>query len=85
MKKRIYLEIGECLIGEMPYSEVCMHMKIAGKKMIVERLGSSAQLYSMDAENGCPNRNKPFSFPITYGEAGLFYDGDAVYGYGEAL
>lgn len=48
---------------ELPYSEVCMHMKIAGKTMWVEPVGSNAaQLYD---EFG-----RPFSFPITKGEAG---------------
>jgi hypothetical protein len=87
-KEKIYLEVGECAIVEMPYSEVCMHMKVAGKKMIVERLSNMAQLYSLGSKNGCPSRDKPFSFPITYGEAGLFRgtnDSRVVYTYGEKL
>lgn len=49
---------------EMPWSEVCMHMGIAGKWMLAERLPTGmVQLYTLDA--------KPFSFPIGAGEAGM--------------
>lgn len=49
---------------EMPWSEVCMHMKIAGKTMWVADAGHNmAQLYD-------PDTGQPFSFPITHGEAG---------------
>jgi hypothetical protein len=54
---------------EMPFSEVCMHMRIAGKPMWaapcpVERdpRGQMAQLYDLEG--------RKFSFPITRGEAG---------------
>jgi hypothetical protein len=48
----------------LPYSEVCMSMRVAGKEMNVEVLETGgAQILD---ENG-----KPFSFPITLGEAGL--------------
>lgn len=51
-------------IIEMPYSEVCMHMRIAGKTMWVADAGQRmAQLYD-------PETGRPFSFPITHGEAG---------------
>ena len=49
---------------EMPWSEVCMHMKIAGKTMWVADAGHGmAQLYE-------PDTGQAFSFPITHGEAG---------------
>jgi hypothetical protein len=51
------------MVVTMPYSEVCMHMRVAGKQMIVERRGYMAQLYTLAG-------NK-FSFPITDGEAGI--------------
>jgi hypothetical protein len=50
----------------LPHSEVCMHMRVAGKPMWVEPLPNGmAQLYD---ESG-----SPFSFPITRGEAGIPY------------
>lgn len=47
---------------ELPYSEVCMHMRIAGREAEVELLPNGmAQVY-LDG--------RPFSAPITCGEAG---------------
>ena len=48
----------------LPYSEVCMHMKVAGTKMLGELVedGRMVQLYNLSGE--------PFSMPITRGEAG---------------
>lgn len=55
----------------MPYSEVCIHMRIAGKRMLVEPLPRGmAQVFTLDGE--------PFSFPITRGEAGVPYDDETV-------
>jgi hypothetical protein len=57
-----------------PHSEVCMHMKVAGRPMDFELLAGtngyppSVQLYSPDTDN-------KFSSPITYGEAGVYYAG----------
>lgn len=46
----------------LPFSEVCMHMKIAGTRMTGGLLiHDMVQLYQND---------KPFSFPITRNEAG---------------
>jgi hypothetical protein len=51
---------------ELPYSEVCVHMRVAGTKMWAEPIGTAmAQLYGLDGRR--------FSFPITCGEAGLRY------------
>src|SRR5437764_280118 len=51
---------------ELPYSEVCMHMGVAGKEMWVRVCGESmnmAQLYD--------DQGRKFSAPITVGEAGV--------------
>lgn len=48
---------------ELPYSEVCMHMRVAGKEMDVALLSTGmCQLFDADG--------RPFSMPITRGEAG---------------
>lgn len=72
---RFYIRPGDFVEKIMPYSEVCMHMKIAGKRMRVQLLpnGRSVQLYS---SNG-----KPSSFPITTGEAGIFEENGNFYCY----
>lgn len=73
------MESKTILVGErgrkyLPYSEVCMHMRVSGTVMDFEVVSPrSVQLYRLDGT--------PFSFPITYGEAGLFVDGDGFYYY----
>ena len=53
-------------IVTLPYSEVCMHMGIAGQQWTVKDVGGHmAQLYDADG--------KPYSFPITWGEAGVYH------------
>ncbi len=57
-----------------PYSEVCCHMKIAGKPMYVELIkreyadwtGYTAQFYKLTGEI--------FSSPVTTGEGGIHWD-----------
>lgn len=70
-----YAEIGERVTLEMPHSEVCMHMQVAGKVMHAEiqPRGYSAQLFRLDGQM--------FSAPITTGEAGFYRDGDRFYYY----
>jgi hypothetical protein len=64
---RIYLTDGDVVQVRLPYSEVCMHMKVADKVMGVRLVeGHMAQLLNRDGS--------PFSFPITAGEAGLHFD-----------
>jgi hypothetical protein len=67
---------GEIARITLPFSEVCCHMRVAGKEMYVELLCSgdgnpldtkqtyAAQLYGDDMQK--------FSAPITLGEAGIF-------------
>lgn len=57
------IKIGETREMTLPYSEVCMHMRVAGKTMLVECLANGAQLRNLDGS--------VFSFPITHGEAGI--------------
>jgi len=66
---------GETVEKVMPHSEVCMHMRVAGKWMKVRLLesGRMCQLYFLDF--------KPFSSPITIGEAGIFHRDDTFYYY----
>lgn len=76
---RIPLNLGDRFWTIMPYSEVCLHMKIAGKEMIVQVLNhTSAQVYTLEGEE--------FSFPITTGEAGVYTDlSGGLYAYGEKV
>lgn len=73
ISKEIRVAIGELVTKTMPYSEVCVHMKIADKPMMVRILedGYAAQLYNLDGTT--------FSFPIIYSEAGLYRDTEGFY------
>jgi len=54
-------------ILELPYSEVCMHLRVAGTRMHARlEQGGMVQLLGPDGSS--------FSFPITAGEAGLDHD-----------
>ncbi len=72
-----YVEPGETTTVVLPYSEVCMHLRVAGKRMrcmvtTSDRRHLQVQLLDDDA--------RPFSFPVTLGEAGFFRDGqDRIY------
>lgn len=55
--------VGDYLQVRLPYSEVCMHMMVAGQVMWCEVLETGVQLRD---EHGAP-----FSFPISHGEAGI--------------
>jgi hypothetical protein len=64
--------IGDVVTVELPWSEVCMHMRVAGKRMNVQVLSHrSAQLLNDDGT--------PFSFPILAVEAGIYQDKDGLF------
>ncbi len=56
-------EGGEIRTLVLPWTEVCMHMQVAGKVMQgqINRAGTAVQLLA---------DNKPFGFPISRTEAG---------------
>ena len=68
------IQPGERVLVTAPHSEVCMHMRVAGRPMLVEVVGPhAAQLYTPEG--------RPYSAPITHGEAGVFFDAGAHYVY----
>jgi hypothetical protein len=75
---RINLKSGDRVEVILPHSEVCMHMRVAGKRAIVEVVTNglnytSAQIRRQDGT--------PFSAAVTLGEAGLYEDREGVYTY----
>lgn len=67
---------GEFGYAKMPYSEVCMHMRVSGKPMkflLKDQEYPSVQLYD---EEG-----REYSSPITRGEGGVFEDKEGYYYY----
>lgn len=76
-KQLIRVEPGEHGRKVMPHSEVCMHMRIAGREMAFALLNDgSVQLLNDDATH--------FSIPITNGEAGVYEDDDGYYYFSHA-
>ena len=67
---RVTAVVGECYRMVMPYSEVCMHMRIAGKEMLVQPIegGCMAQIFNLDGTH--------FSSPVLPSEAGFFRNSD---------
>ena len=66
----MYVKVGDVVRVRLLYSEVCMHMRVAGKPMNVQIVGdgssTAAQLLRDDGT--------PFSMPITLKEAGIQTD-----------
>jgi hypothetical protein len=59
----------------LPWSEVCLYMKVADQVMDVRVLDDGAQILN--------EKGTPFSFPITHGEAGIYRDAEGLYTYNE--
>jgi hypothetical protein len=68
---RVNVVPGVRYLMQMPCTEACMHLRVVDKYMHGELLpgGRMVQLYREDG--------RPFSFPITAGEAGMYYDQEA--------
>lgn len=58
---------GDRLRLELPHSEVCMHMRVAGRVMDVRLTEGEHPMAQLLNEDG-----SEFSFPITTGEAGIY-------------
>lgn len=75
MKTSRNITVGERGITRLPWSEVCVHMKVADAVMGIELVSDRAvQLYSLPYW-------EPFSFPILTGEAGVFTGPEGPYFY----
>lgn len=75
--EKLYVAPGDRVSVILPYSEVCMHLRVAGQRMTVELLPSGgAQLIGRDG--------RPFSIPIGDGEAGFYRDNGGAYTYPDA-
>lgn len=75
MDTKVYVRPGDFFAVTLPWSEVCMHMHVADRRMLAELTTGTypaVQLWKDD---------RRFSGPITTGEAGLYRDQDGFYGY----
>jgi hypothetical protein len=71
---KFYVSVGQRVLIECPHSEVCTHMRIAGRLMFAELLRSEGGFYSVQLWNGARDEDGMFSFPIGAGEAGMYYE-----------
>lgn len=62
---------GDVVRLKLPWSEVCMHLRIADQVRDVRVLDDGAQILNDDGT--------PFSFPVTHGEAGIYTDAHGLY------
>ena len=60
-----HVRSGDIVRLKLPHSEVCMHMRVAGREMDVLVLTGGAQLVE-------PETGTPYSAPILHGEAGIY-------------
>jgi hypothetical protein len=65
------VSVGTVVSVTLPWSEVCMHLSVAGQTRPVEVLATGAQILNEDGT--------PYSFPVTHGEAGIYRDADGLY------
>jgi hypothetical protein len=73
---RLYVRKGTKFVSTMPWSEVCMHMRIAGQRRVCALVGDRpmVQVFDQVSELRDGVDLKPFSAPILTGEAGVFTD-----------
>lgn len=69
------LRVNDIVRLRLPWSEVCIHMKVAEQERNVRVLRGGAQILNEDGSN--------FSFPILHAEAGIYRDIDGFYAFGE--
>jgi hypothetical protein len=69
MMKRV--KPGDVVRLKLPWSEACMHLRIADHVRDVRVLADGAQILNDDGTR--------FSFPVTHGEAGIYSDAQGLY------
>ena len=72
MHDKLPVAVGDTVTVNLPYSEVCMHLRVAGQRHQVRlETVNSAQILTLDGGR--------VSFPVTPAEAGLYRDADGFY------
>lgn len=69
-----YLRVWDKRTVLLPFSEVAMHMQVAGERMEAQLIKTPSQVMVQLWKDG-----RLFSAPITYGEAGFFKDDCGFY------
>jgi hypothetical protein len=74
--QKVYVKPGETVELILPHSEVCCHMKVAGKRAKVTVTQSKYPAAQIGRQDGTA-----FSFPVGLGEGGFYRDDDGIYYY----
>lgn len=80
---RLTLTKGENYSAYMPFSEACMHMKVAGKRYWFTIVGDDYPMVQLLYRHNDEGPLQPFSFPITLGEGGVYHQDGEFYCYPE--
>lgn len=76
-KRKRRMDIGSQAVVELPFSEVCMHMRVAGHfhriELVRERDIAMVRIYD--------RRDCAVGAPVTTGEAGVYRDEQGFYIY----
>jgi hypothetical protein len=78
-KAKTYIKPNVKYAAEMPYSEVCMHMRVAGRVLYFELPNTDSRTVQLFQE--ASGVYFPFSAPILLGEAGIYTDESGHYFY----
>jgi hypothetical protein len=70
----VRLAVGDIFVAEMPFSECCMHVGVAGKVMVCHVKEYVCQLYDVQGD--------PYSGGLTWGEAGVLGGQNDMHCYG---
>ncbi len=76
---KTYVQVGQRVLIECPYSEVCIHMRLAGRLMYAEVLRSEGGYCSVQLYDGEGPFGRVHSFPIGLGEAGFYQEKPVAY------
>lgn len=76
--RMVRVVIGELYCHEMPHSEVCVHMQVAGKFMYFRVLPGGRAVQLLEPRGPIQSMYE-FSAPILPGEAGLYTDASGLY------
>jgi hypothetical protein len=72
-RRKRYVRVGETITHEVAYSEVAMHMRVAGTDMAMRLQSGGRGPWDFAVQLLNPD-GRPFSAPILPGEAGLYRD-----------
>lgn len=80
-KQKRRVQAGDQAVVELPFSEVCMHMRVAGQIRRIELVGTGPTVHYKVMVQVFDARDRLCGPPITPGEAGVYRDEQGFYIY----